>query len=201
MRVLFAVAACTLGGAGAARAQGQELDLATAAFAADFDPGSYCGEGSCGPEVVFCKRHDASQVDCVVAFIDGDDDSRTCGLVVRVVLRGAQLFSGSYSCDDGDLKVNPPAKFVRFGKQVRVTRFRAGIHWSASDEKNRYGVPHYDTKDELYTGANLPLTGTSVEAWVIVSLAMLAVGTCLRVVSLRDGFPPGAAGPADPRHD
>lgn len=207
--MLIGVTACVLNLADTARAEVYGLDLATAAFAADFDPGAYCGEGTCGPDVVYCKRRDASQVDCVVGFIDTQtsisdgssdgasaappvEESRTCGLVVRVVQRGAQLFSGSYGCDG---VLNPgggatAARFVDFGAPVRLKRFRAGINWPASDEKNRYGVPHYDTKRELYTGASLPLTGTSVWAWLASALAMLAGGFCLRVIVRRGGSSP-----------
>jgi hypothetical protein len=169
-------------GATSARASAYGLDLATAAFVAAFDEEAECGEGTCSPEVVLCERFDALQVDCVVGFIDFK--SRTCGLVVRAVLRGSRIYSGRYTCH-GRLRPLVAARFIRSDKNVRLRRFRAGIDWPASEERNRYGVPHYDTRRELYTGDELPLTGMSTAAELALGLAAIVAGLTLRAVAGR----------------
>ena len=137
-------------GATVAQAEAYGLDLATAAFVANFDDASYelCGEGDCGYDAAVCVRLGSAQVDCVVGYSEGGSPRR-CGVVIRTMLRGSRLFHGHYGCS-GKLQPLLADRFVRFDKDVPLTRFRAEIDWPASDEKNLYGVPQYDTRREIY---------------------------------------------------
>lgn len=155
-----------------ARAQG--LDLATAAYVANYDDAAYCGEGLCSPDTVLCQRFDATHVDCVVGWFDVGPD--VCGVVVRAVLRGSRIFSGHYGCR-GRLQPRGAARFIRFGRHVRLRRFRER---AGADEKNLYGLPHYDTRRQVYTGSSLPLTGGSLGREALLAAAMLAAGVVLR---------------------
>ena len=167
-------------GATTAPADAHGLDLATAAFVADFDYASYvlCGEGDCDYEAALCVRFDAHQVDCAVGW-QSVDGPRRCGVVIRAVLRGSRLFHGDYECR-GRLQPLLAERFIRFDKRVRLRRFRADIDWPASDETNLYGVPHYDTRREVYTGGALPLTGANPWVEVLLGLAAIAAGVTLR---------------------
>jgi LPXTG-motif cell wall-anchored protein len=182
VRATLALAAALSTGVAAAPAYAQSpgLDLATAAFVAAFDDASYslCGESDvCSYEPALCVRLGASVVDCVVS--RSGSGPRRCGVVIRAVLRGPHLFHGHYPCH-GRLRPLVATRFVRFETQVGLRRFRAGIDWPASDEKNLYGVPRYDTRREVYTGVELPLTGASPWWQLLLGLTLIGAGGTLR---------------------
>ena len=183
VRATLALAAVLSTGVAAATAYAQTpgLDLATAAFVAAYDDASYslCGESdACSYEPALCVRLGPPVVDCVVGRSAGGP--RRCGVVIRAVLRGRRLFHGHYRCH-GRLRPVVAKRFVRFETQVGLRRFRAGIDWPASDEKNLYGVPRYDTRREVYTGSELPLTGATPWWQLLLGLTLIGTGGMLRV--------------------
>jgi hypothetical protein len=128
------------------------LDFATAAFVADFtdEAGELCGEEDCDYGTKRCFRNANRRVDCVVGFI-WSGGRWMCGLVVTVVLRGIKVYEGSYNeCEGERLRPITRSRFIRPRRHPKLARFRAGIDWPAQDERNRYGVPRYDTKRDVY---------------------------------------------------
>ena len=133
------------------------LDKATATLVGDWSRAVYwlCGEADdCDASMARCYRIGVRRIDCVFGYQNAGE-TRRCGVVISVRLRGRQLFGGSYRCH-GKLRPVTKARYIRPGRKVRRHRFRINASWLespedvAQDSPNRYGKPRFDPGPDLY---------------------------------------------------
>lgn len=116
------------------------LDRATAWFVAAASEDAYwlCGEAEeCSNEPQACYGVAADRVDCVVRYSQYGKEE--CGVIIAVRLAGREIQHGSYSC---------AGRVPR--RNVILRRFTSDIDWPIAGERNRYGVPRFDLKTDLY---------------------------------------------------
>jgi hypothetical protein len=70
---------------------------------------------------------------------------------MAVVLRDIRLYKGSYKeCADERLFPVRRAKFIRPRRHPKLKRFRVTLLEPIEEDRNRYGVPRFDPKRDVY---------------------------------------------------
>jgi hypothetical protein len=132
-----------------------QLNLATAYWAAEDSEDVYwlCGEADfCSADPV-CVRLSSARIDCPVKSRFQPDRPLICGVVMSIRLRGRRVLTSSYRCR-GRWHANSRA-FVQpwlapNGELLRVDERHAPWLAEEINEPNRYGIPRFDVRRDLF---------------------------------------------------